>query len=229
MNVVSFGFRYGTPEALELLFDVRFLPNPYFESDLRERTGRDAPVSEYVLKSTRGAAFFERLRDWLRFLLPLYDSEGKAYVTIGVGCTGGRHRSVAVAEAVAADAARGRPRGERRAPRRGEEHMKPGIVIVTHYRLGEEFLQALRLIVPDAPEFHSVSVEPTQSVEEMRSQIQDALKAADRGHGILVLTDMFGGTPSNIALSFLDEHRVEVVTGLNLPMLIKLATMSDRG
>jgi PTS system mannose-specific IIA component len=105
--------------------------------------------------------------------------------------------------------------------------MRPGIVIVTHYRLGEEFLQALRLIVPDAPEFHSVSVEPTQSVEEMRSRIQDALKAADAGHGILVLTDMFGGTPSNIALSFLDEHRVEVVTGLNLPMLIKLATMSE--
>ena len=105
--------------------------------------------------------------------------------------------------------------------------MRPGIVIVTHYRLGEEFLQALRLIVPDAPEFHSVSVEPTQTVEEMRSRIQDALKAADSGHGILVLTDMFGGTPSNIALSFLDEHRVEVVTGLNLPMLIKLATMSE--
>ena len=105
--------------------------------------------------------------------------------------------------------------------------MKPGIVIVTHYRLGEEFLQALRLIVPDAPEFHSVSVEPTQTVEEMRGKIADALKAADKGHGILVLTDMFGGTPSNIALSFLDEHRVEVVTGLNLPMLIKLATMSE--
>ena len=105
--------------------------------------------------------------------------------------------------------------------------MKPGIVIVTHYRLGEEFLQALRLIVPDAPEFHSVSVEPTQSVEEMRSHIQDALKAADHGHGVLVLTDMFGGTPSNIALSFLDEHRVEVVTGVNLPMLIKLATLGE--
>jgi len=102
VNLVSFGFRYGTPEALELLFDVRFLPNPFFEADLRNQTGRDAPVSEYVLKSTRGAAFFDRLRDWLRFLLPLYDSEGKAYVTIGVGCTGGQHRSVAVAAAVAA-------------------------------------------------------------------------------------------------------------------------------
>jgi PTS system mannose-specific IIA component len=105
--------------------------------------------------------------------------------------------------------------------------VKAGVVIVTHYRLGEEFLQALRLIVPEAPEFQSVSVEPTQSVEEMRSCIEDALKAADRGHGVLVLTDMFGGTPSNIALSFLDEHRVEVVTGVNLPMLIKLATFGE--
>jgi len=66
-----------------------------------DRTGREPDVAEYVLKSTRGAAFFERLRGWLEFLLPLYDAEGKAYVTIGIGCTGGRHRSVAVAEALA--------------------------------------------------------------------------------------------------------------------------------
>ncbi len=105
--------------------------------------------------------------------------------------------------------------------------MNVGVVIVTHYRLGAEFLQALRLIVPEAPEFHSVSVEPTQTVDEMRSSIATALKAADRNHGILVLTDMFGGTPSNISLSFLDEHHVEVVTGLNLPMLIKLATLPE--
>ena len=105
--------------------------------------------------------------------------------------------------------------------------MSIGVVIVTHYRLGQEFLQALRLIVPDAPEFHSVSIEPTQSVDEMRSRISEALKAADRGQGVLVLTDMFGGTPSNISLSFLDEHHVEVVTGFNLPMLIKLATLGE--
>lgn len=105
--------------------------------------------------------------------------------------------------------------------------MSIGVVIVTHYRLGEEFLQALRLIVPDAPEWRSVSVEPTQSVEEMRGGISAALKAADEGQGVLVLTDMFGGTPSNISLSFHDEHRVEVVTGLNLPMLIKLATLGE--
>ena len=105
--------------------------------------------------------------------------------------------------------------------------MSIGVVIVTHYRLGEEFLQALRLIVPKAPEFHAVSIEPTQSVDIMRSTIEAALKAANRGHGVLVLTDMFGGTPSNISLSFLKEHRVEVVTGLNLPMLIKLATLRE--
>jgi PTS system mannose-specific IIA component len=105
--------------------------------------------------------------------------------------------------------------------------MSIGVVIVTHYRLGEEFLQALRLIVPDAPKFHSVSIEPRQSVEEMRRAIDAALKAADEGQGVLVLTDMFGGTPSNISLSFLAERRVEVVTGVNLPMLIKLATLRE--
>jgi PTS system mannose-specific IIA component len=105
--------------------------------------------------------------------------------------------------------------------------MKIGVVIVTHYRLGNEFLQALRLIVPDAPEFHAVAIEPTQSVDEMRSRIAAALEAADKGDGVLVLTDMFGGTPSNISLSFLEEHHVEVVTGVNLPMLIKLATLGE--
>ncbi len=106
--------------------------------------------------------------------------------------------------------------------------MKVGVVIITHYRLGHEFLQALRLIVPEARGFEAVSVEPSQGVEEMRRAIADALAAVDEGEGVLVLTDMFGGTPSNIALSFLEERRVEVVTGMNLPMLIKLATMSER-
>ncbi len=101
------------------------------------------------------------------------------------------------------------------------------VLIVTHYRLGEEFLQALRLIVPDAPRYEAVSVDPKQSVDEIRQAIAEALARADGGEGVLVLTDMFGGTPSNMSLSFLEEHRVEVVTGLNLPMLIKLATMAE--
>jgi len=105
--------------------------------------------------------------------------------------------------------------------------MKVGVVIVTHYRLGEEFLQALRLIVPDGPRFYAVSVDPKQSVDEMRTAIAAALAAADQGDGVLILTDMFGGTPSNISLSFLKDHQVEVVTGANLPMLIKLATLTE--
>jgi PTS system mannose-specific IIA component len=100
-----------------------------------------------------------------------------------------------------------------------------GVVVVAHYRLGEEFLQALRLIVPEAHHFAAVSVGPKQSVEEMRAAISEAIDRVDAGSGTLILTDMFGGTPSNIALSFLGERRVEVVTGVNLPMLIKLATL----
>ena len=105
--------------------------------------------------------------------------------------------------------------------------MKVGVLIVAHYRLGEEFLQALNLIVPEAPPMRAVAVEPQQSVDEMRKRIADAMQEVDQGEGVLILTDMFGGTPSNISLSFHAEHRVEVVTGMNLPMLIKLATMTE--
>lgn len=102
VNIVSFGFRYGSPNSAELLFDVRFLPNPYFEERLQSRSGHDAEVAEYVLGNDIGAGVFARLRDLCRYLLPLYDQEGKAYLTIGIGCTGGRHRSVVIAEALAA-------------------------------------------------------------------------------------------------------------------------------
>jgi PTS system mannose-specific IIA component len=105
--------------------------------------------------------------------------------------------------------------------------MRVGVVIVTHSRLGEEFLRALALIVPDPPKFEAVAIEPGDSVDEMRGAIDAALTAADLGGGVLVLTDMFGGTPSNISLSFLDDRRVEVVTGVNLPMLIKLGTLRE--
>jgi UPF0042 nucleotide-binding protein len=102
VNIVSFGFRYGSPSNAELQFDVRFLPNPYFEDSLRDLSGRDPEVARYVLASEVGEGAFERLRGLCSYLLPLYDQEGKAYLTIGVGCTGGRHRSVAIAEALAA-------------------------------------------------------------------------------------------------------------------------------
>jgi RNase adapter protein RapZ len=101
VNLTSFGFRRGTPPQSELLFDVRFLPNPHFEPRLRPRTGQDQEVAEFVLKGEAAHGLMERLRGLLDFLLPLYDAEGKAYISVGVGCTGGRHRSVAVVEALA--------------------------------------------------------------------------------------------------------------------------------
>ena len=105
--------------------------------------------------------------------------------------------------------------------------MKIGVVIVSHYRLGEEMVQAARLIVPDAPPFFAVGIEPKQRVDEMRAAIAAALEAADQGQGVLVLTDMFGGTPSNLAISIMDQGRVEIIAGVNLPMLIKLASVRE--
>jgi len=107
VNVISFGFRYGVPPSAELLFDVRFLPNPHFEARLRPRTGHDPEVAEYVLKHPTAQALLQRLRELLAFLIPLYEGEGKAYLTIAVGCTGGQHRSVAIANEIAAELRRG--------------------------------------------------------------------------------------------------------------------------
>ena len=105
--------------------------------------------------------------------------------------------------------------------------MKVGVVVVTHHGLGREFVNSLKQIVPSPPDFRTVAIDPAQSVDEMRNAIARELGAAEQGMGVLVLTDMFGGTPSNISLSFLDHRRIEVVTGLNLPMLIKLATLRE--
>ena len=96
IELVSFGFRHGAPEVADLVLDVRFLANPNFERGLREKTGHHPEVAAYVLETGRGREFVTRLRSWLDFLIPLYEQEGKAYLTIAIGCTGGRHRSVAV-------------------------------------------------------------------------------------------------------------------------------------
>ena len=94
----SFGFKYGVPSDVDLLFDVRFLPNPYFDPELKDQTGLSMNVREYVLRDTVAVEFVEKVTDLLQFLLPKYLSEGKQYLTVGIGCTGGKHRSVAIAE-----------------------------------------------------------------------------------------------------------------------------------
>uniref|UniRef100_I2Q1T3 Putative P-loop-containing kinase n=1 Tax=Desulfovibrio sp. U5L TaxID=596152 RepID=I2Q1T3_9BACT len=100
VHVMSFGFKYGPPSEADMVFDLRFLPNPYFVRELRDQTGKDAPVRDYVLAADPGRDFLSRLQEFLLYLLPLYAQEGRYRLTIAFGCTGGRHRSVAVAEAV---------------------------------------------------------------------------------------------------------------------------------
>jgi UPF0042 nucleotide-binding protein len=100
VSLVSFGFKYGLPYDADLVFDVRFLPNPHFVEELRSLDGRDAPVAKFVLAADESRQLLARLEDLLRFLLPLYQREGKAYLTLAVGCTGGRHRSVTLVESL---------------------------------------------------------------------------------------------------------------------------------
>ncbi len=101
ITVVSFGFKYGTPPGLDLLFDVRFLPNPYFIPELKALTGRHRELIDFVMGQADTSAFLGHMLPMLDFLIPRYVREGKSYLTIGVGCTGGRHRSPVIADRVA--------------------------------------------------------------------------------------------------------------------------------
>ncbi|HKI50666.1 MAG TPA: RNase adapter RapZ [Geothermobacteraceae bacterium] len=94
----SFGFRYGVPSGSDIVLDVRFLPNPHFVPDLQQQTGLDKPVRDFVMKNPVCKEFLQQLRGLLDFLLPQYRQEGKSYLTISIGCTGGRHRSVSIVE-----------------------------------------------------------------------------------------------------------------------------------
>ncbi len=100
IEIRSFGFKYGAPVDADIVMDVRFLPNPYFVSGLKEKTGRDREVKEFLEQQPEYIEFTRRFEDLIDFMLPLYKREGRAYLNIAVGCTGGRHRSVAVAEAI---------------------------------------------------------------------------------------------------------------------------------
>jgi UPF0042 nucleotide-binding protein len=101
VQVLSFGHKYGSPPEMELLFDVRHLPNPFFVPELRDLSGHDRRVVEYLTTKPEVQETVRRFNDLLEYLLPLYKREGKSYVTVGIGCTGGRHRSVMVANALA--------------------------------------------------------------------------------------------------------------------------------
>lgn len=103
VTIISFGFKHSMPYNLDLLFDVRFLPNPHFIAELRPKTGLDPEVVEYLRAQPEYDAFYTRLSDFVRYVLPQYEKEMKSYLTIGVGCTGGKHRSVAIAQRLSED------------------------------------------------------------------------------------------------------------------------------
>ncbi|NOY65473.1 MAG: RNase adapter RapZ, partial [Nitrospirae bacterium] len=98
INLISFGYKFGIPQNVDLLFDVRFLPNPYFIQELKDLTGLDAPVKEYVLKDTLSQEVIDKIKQLLKTFIRGYIKEGKSLVNIGIGCTGGRHRSPVIVE-----------------------------------------------------------------------------------------------------------------------------------
>ncbi len=101
VHILSFGYKYGVPLEADLMFDVRFLPNPYFVTNLRTLSGKDRKIVRYLRSFPETKEVVERINEFLRFLIPFYVREGKSYLTIGIGCTGGHHRSVFVAEEIA--------------------------------------------------------------------------------------------------------------------------------
>ncbi|MFO7161587.1 MAG: RNase adapter RapZ, partial [[Clostridium] cellulosi] len=100
VNCMSFGFKYGIPPEGDLIFDVRCFPNPFYIESLKRLTGLDEPVRDYVFASEKTRGFVAKLFDMIDYLLPLYAEEGKSQLVVGIGCTGGKHRSVAIAEAL---------------------------------------------------------------------------------------------------------------------------------
>ena len=97
ITILSFGFKYGIPSDADLVFDVRFLPNPYYVEELKHQTGNDKPVQDYVKSFPECGQFLDKLTDMLNFLIPGYVQEGKYQLVVGIGCTGGQHRSVTIA------------------------------------------------------------------------------------------------------------------------------------
>jgi RNase adapter protein RapZ len=100
MHILSFGYKFGIPIDADLIIDVRFLENPYFKPELRDLDGENEKVRAFVLKNRKTKTFLKKYIDLLDYLIPLYEKEGKAYLTIAVGCTGGRHRSVPIARTI---------------------------------------------------------------------------------------------------------------------------------
>ena len=225
VTLVSFGFRTGIPAHADLVLDVRFLPNPYFVPELKPFPGTEPRVRDFVLGQEDAQRFLEKAEDLAGFLIPRYRAEGKTYLTVAIGCTGGRHRSVAIADRAGGPARQARHPGPGLAPRRRQG-------VNDHDRGGDRDARPARRRRPwpaprgssgRCPRARAVSVSSALPLDAAREAIAAAIREVEEGDGVLVLTDMLGGTPANLALGFLGD-RVDVITGVNLPMLLKLST-----
>ncbi len=240
--VTSFAYRHGLPRDADLVFDVRFLRNPHYVDALRPATGRDAAVGAYIEARSR---FPPPVRS--RSALWLEDAAA-ALRARGQELSHHRHRlhrrppSLGLfAERLAAwlrakgrrvalahrdlDRSAEHAREPRRRRRASEGHRMIGMVLVTHGRLAAEFIAALEHVVGPQRNIAAVCIGPDDDMEKRRQDILRCVSEVDDGSGVVLLTDMFGGTPSNLAISIMDKAKIEVIAGINLPMLIKLASL----
>ena len=241
LTIASFSFARGISRTADLVFDLRFLPNPHWVDELRPLTGVDQPVRSYLEQDPAWDETMGRIESLLIDWIPRYWAAGKSYVTVAFGCTGGRHRSVAAAVEMAerlrragfAPNVRHRdlaspPRDTiERAPRarsgeRGRVESMIGLVLVTHGRLAAEFVTAMEHVVGPQEAIEAICIGPDDDMEGRRKDIADAISKVDQGQGVIILTDLFGGTPSNLAISLMKSENIEVIAGVNLPMLIRL-------
>ena len=179
------------------------------------------------------------LIDWI----PRYWAAGKSYVTVAFGCTGGRHRSVAAAVEMAerlrsagfspnvrhrdlasppSDTIERHPGRAAESESEGELSRMIGLVLVTHGRLAAEFVTAMEHVVGPQEAIEAICIGPDDDMEARRKDIAEAIGKVDQGQGVIILTDLFGGTPSNLAISLMKSENIEVIAGVNLPMLIRL-------
>ena len=229
VSVQSFSYKRGVPGAVDMVFDCRFLQNPYWQPDLRALSGQDAAVRDFIRGDARFEGFRTRVEDLCLFLLPAHKAEGKSHLAIAFGCTGGQHRSVALAEIISeALAEQGWPVSIRHRElnaraAHGEVGGVIGIVIVAHGGLAREYLAAIEHVVGAQDGIRAIAIEPSHDRDLKQREICDAADQVDDGQGVVVVTDLFGGSPSNLSLRACRPQDRRILYGANLPMLIKLA------
>ena len=209
VNLVSFGYKHGVPVDADLVFDVRCLPNPHFVDRLRRLTGRDRAVVRYM-RQARGDARFHRSADVVSAIRAAAVRAGREELPDGGHRLHRRPASIGDDRRGVEEVAVARSRACGCASSIGiPERLRPtmiGVVVVTHGQLATELVNAAETIVGDLPRFAAVSIGWHEDTQDAREEIAQAIARVAAGRGVLILTDMFGGTPSNLAMTFLGEE-----------------------